>query len=268
MLATTVRALSTDSYYQIIYNSYSSTPDNGTLTIVDILPNNKNPNLFTNIVRKNEIYDTAFIKYGLFFDVDSEGMAYISGHSNNSTTFKNPINVIRLCTHNQKYNSSSSACVSTSNSSITFGLQDTSEVACSNVDDSIEYNKNVAESVCNYNWADNLFGKKWESWDNYLTRLKKYFQMYQKNYYNPVDKTWSIVDDAEYWSKHTRCIECFSVKGWVYSNNLWVKGAAYNKTFNPLEYISQCPKNEEPNDTTLCSKSQRDLDTMEYGLPF
>ena len=148
MLATTVRALSTSYYYQLVYNSYSSTTTNGTLSFVDILTDRHNANITTNIVRANEMADTDFIGYGQYFDVDSDGMAYISAHSDYNTTQVNPINTVRLCTHNQKYNSSTKTCTSISSSTITFSLQDTFEVACSSVNNSNTYMKTVTESVC------------------------------------------------------------------------------------------------------------------------
>ena len=100
-----MRALSTSYYYQLVYNSYSSTTTNGTLSFVDILTDRHNANITTNIVRANEMADTAFIGYGQYFDVDSDGMAYVSAHSDYNTTLVNPINTVRLCTHNQKYDS-------------------------------------------------------------------------------------------------------------------------------------------------------------------
>ena len=189
MLATTVRALSTSYYYQLVYNSYSSTTTNGTLSFVDILTDRHNSNITTNIVRANEMADTAFIGYGQYFDVDSDGMAYVSAHSDYNTTLVNPINTVKLCTHNQKYDSLTKTCLSTSLSTITFGFQDTTEVSCASVNDSDTYKRSVAESVCNYGCLNNQFGKNCESCSVYMKRLGFSFSMYQKYYYNETSNT-------------------------------------------------------------------------------
>ena len=257
-----MRALSTSYYYQIVYNSYSSTTTNGTLSFVDILTDRHNANITTNIVRANEMADTTFIGYGQYFDVDSDGMAYVSAHSDYNTTLVNPINTVRLCTHNQKYDSSTKTCSSTSTSSITFGFQDTAEVECSSVDDSDTYKRPVAESACNYGCLNNQFGKNCESCSVYMKRLGFNFSMYQKYYYyNETSNTWSITDDPEYWSKHTDCLDCFRVKGWVYLNSQWSKGTPFSGLFKPIDYIASCPKNSEWHNTTLCSSSKFDIDS-------
>lgn len=106
MLATTVRALSTSGYYQLVYNSYSNTVANGTLSFVDVLPSKHNANVTTSVVRANEIADTDFVGFGEYFDVDSDGMAYVSARSDNLVDPINQIDTIRLCSHNQKYNNS------------------------------------------------------------------------------------------------------------------------------------------------------------------
>ena len=246
----------------MVYNSYSSTITNGTLSFVDILTDRHNANITTNIVRANEMADTAFINYGQYFDVDSDGMAYVSAHSDYNTTLVNPINTVRFCTHNQKYDSSTKTCSSTLPSSITFGLQDSTEVACASVNDSDTYKRSVAESVCNYGCSNSQFGKNCEPCSAYMQRLGFNFGMYQKYYYNSTSNTWSITDDPEYWSKHTDCLDCFRVKGWVYLNSQWSKGTPFSGLFKPIDYISSCPKNTEWHNTTLCSSSKFDIDNM------
>ena len=263
MLATTVRALSTSYYYQLIYNSYSSSTTNGTLSCVDILTDRHNANITTNIVRANEMADTAFIGYGQYFDIDSDGMAYVSAHSDYNTTLVNPINTVRLCTHNQIYSSVFKVWYSLSTFllNVTFGFQDTTEVLCASVNDSDTYKRSVAESACNYGCSNSQFGKNCELCSAYMQRLGFNFSMYQKYYYNSTSYTWSITDDPEYWSKHTDCLDCFGTKGWVYLNSQWSKGTPFSGLFKPIDYIASCPKNSEWHNTTLCSSSKFDIDT-------
>ena len=262
MLATTVRALNTSYFYQLVYNSYSSTITNGTLSFIDISPDRRNANITTNIVRANEMSDTTFVSYGKYFDIDSDGMAFVGAQSGYNTTLASSINTIKLCTHNQKYDSSTKSCLSTSSSSVTFGLQDSTEVTCAGVDDSYTYKRSVAESACNYGCSNSQFGKNCESCSAYMQRLGVSFNMYQKYYYNETSYTWSITDDPEYWSKHTYCLDCFGTKGWVYLNRQWSKGTPFSGLFKPIDYIASCPNNTEWHNKTVCSNSQYNVDTM------
>ena len=175
--------------------------------------------------------DTAFVSYGKYFDVDSDGMSFVGAQSDYSTTLVNSINTIRLCTHNQKYDSSTKTCLSTSSSSVTFGLQDLTEVTCAGVNDSDTYKRSVAESTCNYGCSNSQFGKNCESCSEYMQRLGVSLNMHQEYYYNETSYTWSIIDDPEYCSKHTYCLDCFGTKGWVYLNKQWSKGTPFSGFF-------------------------------------
>ena len=97
------------------------------------------------------------------------------------------ITSVHFCTHDKSYESHDTVCMDPwQYPGIIIGGQDTSLIKCSDNDDSIEYNRWIGESVCDYGCAAKEFGKNCESCSAYMTRVGEQL---------PADSIWDDFSD-------------------------------------------------------------------------
>ncbi|CAI2384847.1 unnamed protein product [Moneuplotes crassus] len=257
------------NHHQVFYSSMkSSTGAQGQISMVEIFQDKHNSSDFKTHLTEEVFSDDTYNSFGKYFSISSSGSTnkiYISSSlSSSSNSVAHEFEVASICSHQQVYASSTKLCLAVSSGSVALGLQTSSPTTCASIDDSVDYNRFIGESICNFGCSSGQFGKNCQSCSAYMARVGQAAPSGYSWDDTAADqcKLKSSTTGLAHCTEFKRCSECISSEQCEYSN-YQCKSTAQSLGTSPGSIYDKCySEGTKEHPIKFCGQSVIDMRTF------